>query len=541
MAPGSRQPHQQLREKLHVRRSKARRVGSHNQHRALGVAAHWIGLEIVVHNQRITLVLIQLANSLVRRVVRKIAQKLHRLPHELKEEVARSHNIADMCGWTIAFRWVSQLQCHEDLQQRLNQHADLAEAIRASEHAWTGSRAPQHLFFFAQHVRAHFLQSLSNPPHEVFSMCFDSIAAGFPPELRDTIPSEDEGDRDESSDHFRIRRLDDFFEEVHWLGSDEINFLLPIFRVLDPACLFVPALEWDSHLHQLRVINGSAFEPSWLRRAFLFAAVDDHWILISTFCLDWQWYFIFHSAQSDLTLFSHIASELARWWRLPPDGFQFTFQHLHQPHGFCGWAVLGTLAQRIGFHLPPPSPEVHAMLENHDLGELHMMRNQAPAALQISPLLDFAITVRTVFLAQLISPSSDMQYRSAGAVSSEAKQPSKPSHQTADPKQDPLWIKDPWQKATVKAKSAKWDELQLAKDHPFVGADGSPLLQRHRLQVTPAQGGVVLASKSHLADLLALKPQVPTAVLLPVADKAVYGELADKVQAILPDQTATSV
>eukprot|EP00913_Durusdinium_trenchii_P002801 g2592.t1 len=87
-----------------------------------------------------------------------------------------------------------------------------------------------------------------------------------------------------------------------------------------------------------------------------------------------------------------------------------------------------------------------------------------------------------------------------------------------------------------------WEDLSLGKTHPFHDETGTQLDQLHRLQATGHNGGIVLATKQHLAELIKLGTKQTFVALLPQLDdasKAMLGVAAHgPFEVILQDKAA---
>ena len=90
------------------------------------------------------------------------------------------------------------------------------------------------------------------------------------------------------------------------------------------------------------------------------------------------------------------------------------------------------------------------------------------------------------------------------------------------------WTKfDPWMSRTQK--QCKWEDLKLAKDHPFVNSGGKSLSQVHKQQLNSNTGGIAFATRPAATDLVKVVPTEPAAILVPASDKPLH-------PSILPSQ-----
>ena len=139
-------------------------------------------------------------------------------------------------------------------------------------------------------------------------------------------------------------------------------------------------------------------------------------------------------------------------------------------------------------------------------------------------LRKLAFSVRASFLHRILSKPGPAEYMSAGAQDGDATMSPAPS--PAGPV-DPLSLHDPWAQAI--RQSSKWEDLKLQAGHPFVDSANKAIPQIHRLQASKSRGGVILASKGAIADILKTQPPAPSIIVTPAADVAIYGPLASRV------------
>eukprot|EP00435_Cladocopium_sp_Y103_P044367 s1099_g12.t1 len=82
--------------------------------------------------------------------------------------------------------------------------------------------------------------------------------------------------------------------------------------------------------------------------------------------------------------------------------------------------------------------------------------------------------------------------------------------------EDLVFLNDPWAKdKTTANQQCKWDQLILAKSHPFHDEKGNRLSQVSKLQLGSQCGGIAMCTKTFLATALTLTPPTTTVLLLP--------------------------
>ena len=109
-------------------------------------------------------------------------------------------------------------------------------------------------------------------------------------------------------------------------------------------------------------------------------------------------------------------------------------------------------------------------------------------------------------------------------------------------KEDQMLKHDPWaafkssssaQPSNAMGGSARWDQLELLKDHPWHIKSGERVPQVKLLQLGPQVGGVAFATKHAIQQTFSFQPSKPTLLLLPgLKDGAKYdGDLFAKMMA----------
>ena len=168
-------------------------------------------------------------------------------------------------------------------------------------------------------------------------------------------------------------------------------------------------------------------------------------------------------------------------------------------------------------------------------------------------LIEFASNIRQWFLVRIAENRFPADTISGGVTNQEdvtmkpaqpqpAKDSSKSSATTSADGKDP-WLKnDPWLKSLPRPAQCKWEDLILKDPVPFTGSDGALLSQNHRLQIGGARGGIVLATKAHIQDIVKAAGSIDLAVLLPASDTlpqfVLQGKLTGPFEVSVEDNSA---
>ena len=196
--------------------------------------------------------------------------------------------------------------------------------------------------------------------------------------------------------------------------------------------------------------------------------------------------------------------------------------------GLCGWVLLKRWFQKVDFleffiETFGQTPTTAAIVEPFrkcflSQGGCNVLKG----------ICAFAIIARSAFFCHLatidahcLKDVSTLKFGGAdedenmqNGDSSKAARP--PQSDTADP-----WSKfDPWTKSNQK--QCKWEDLKLAKDHPFVSSAGQSLVQVHKQQLNANTGGIAFATRASAADLVKVIPNEPAAILVPASDKPLH-------------------
>lgn len=389
------------------------------------LSAHWFGIEISEPFRNPTITIVQLSPTLTTQVVAIAARWLQRPVGMVNDVIICSPNPADMCGWTLAFRWTSALALHRvfflrqhEVENALFSDERLKDVITSSMTAWESSGAPEHLVQFAQHVRIHFLTGLLASPGGAFLSRLDTVAAGLQPGIRGFgVPVE--VDYHESLAEYHVRRIDDFLEQPLWLASDELNFWLHLLRVSNPTVGFGPALSWNRSTLTLHSIAGIPFDLRAYDQTFLVIEIHGHWALLSVFRETDQWFFILHSVQQDNATLRALVRAVAHLWHLAPAECHPAPHYLNQPPGFCGWAIIQVLAARFHLVCHPLSPAQRSQIERAEIGHrvqevLDEMSIAADNVTRGTALRTLAENARAQYLAYILFHKGDHEYCSAG-------------------------------------------------------------------------------------------------------------------------------
>lgn len=142
---------------------------------------------------------------------------------------------------------------------------------------------------------------------------------------------------------------------------------------------------------------------------------------------------------------------------------------------------------------------------------------QCPVTIRI---LGFAKQFRSLFIASYACPPGSKHLWPfpllIGGTMEVDKKPEDNRHPGKG--EDPWKAFDPWmQKSGLK--QAKWEDLRLPSDHPFVNLEGRPIKQVHKQKLSTNTGGVAFATKSALSELMKIEANDPVAILIPNGDK----------------------
>ncbi|CAK8987812.1 unnamed protein product, partial [Durusdinium trenchii] len=257
--------------------------------------------------------------------------------------------------------------------------------------------------------------------------------------------------------------------------------------------------------------------------------VGRHWVQCDVFTQRQTLFVLFtNSLPSDVNP-QIIAEAFGQLFAVHESNVTFVASDISTPDGMCGWSLLKRLFDRYRIPIPTVSTQLtHALSESQFSQLLALILDHANPdwadATEDTSLRKLAFSVRVSFLRRILSKPGPAEYMSAGAQDADATMT--PAAPTTSPV-DPLSIHDPWAQAI--RQSSKWEDLKLQVGHPFVDSANKSIPQIHRLQASKSRGGVILASKGAIADIMKSQPPAPSIIVMPAADVAVYGPFATRV------------
>eukprot|EP00434_Breviolum_minutum_P016153 symbB.v1.2.014234.t1/scaffold1017.1/size232338/3 len=195
--------------------------------------------------------------------------------------------------------------------------------------------------------------------------------------------------------------------------------------------------------------------------------------------------------------------------------------------GLCGWVIVKRWFQKVGLLDSFVSRFGHVETTDLIVGPFESTFRANGGCQTVKRICSFAIICRSAFLAFLATKDSanliDMRMPLfGGADEDEQMQEVVPPKSKAvqSNSSDPWSRFDPWMSRSQK--QCKWEDLKLARDHPFVDKDGRSLGQVHKPQLNANTGGIAFATRAAAADLVKVIPSEPAAILVPASDKPLH-------------------
>ena len=509
------------------------------------INAHWAALEVRKASNTITLTTLGLPSQYGQAIRDIIANYNSTDPHFINIETLASDNIATMCGWTILHRWFSQHtingpDIHDPHLIGTEEHIreQITEVIQYSNAAWHRAEAPDDLIHFAQTFRQAFLHQLTlqHTTSRPLLITIPTIAVGVPSECYQLTehPTNQLNTSVNTHNQYIQNRFEAITVQPLWLASDELEIMLEVARFHSPELYIMPPMVWDDPSQTFQPIRQQPTFETAFHQVVAFVIIDQHWVMLSAVKTDHRTIItLFHNNTAEPRV-QPVRTYMAQLLLVDPQHTTFVNQHIYQPRHQCGWVLLRHFLQTIGMTIPPvTAAQIHALSHHPQakralavMADTDRLWNQIPHDPAIRSLAD---TTRINLFLRIASKQADFPYFAAGTMDTDEADPSAQPAQKGQP--DPLWMNDPWSgPAASKGKNTKWEDLTLTPPSPFVDAAGKPIQQRHRHQITKSQGGVILATRSHIQDLSALQPTTPTVLVLPQVDVAMYGDLSSKVQ-----------
>ena len=317
-------------------------------------------------------------------------------------------------------------------------------------------------------------------------------------------------------------------QQPAWLCTDECDHMLDIVRKADPDTYYPCPAKWWQEIGTFSSWHGTQLSLATFRRIIWFVIVEQHWVHIEIVQDEPGRRVFVHGLPSQRCYCEAFAVAIADMCHLNRDQIELHYWESTPPEGLCGWSLLFDAFAHRHQHAPHPMQDAYEVFQVSRHWELiQKVRAQAPVEWRKAganpELLGFCSTIRDHFLTRILEGRVAKNFGHAGAP---------PDGKDADMKeakaqkavQDPLFINDPWARKMPRTQSTKWEDLQIPKDNPFVSSEGHTMTQTHRLQLSSKPDGLTLATKQHLAEISKTGGKKDLAVLLPSADKALFGE-----------------
>ena len=525
-------------------------------------ADHWCALEVFHSDEQIQVVTVQVPNDLHARIAMILARYLDVAPHRLHILHHNSSWTPHLCGWDLVMRWAEEIghvdtfaagHTHNPMSANTRDMLDLV--LQSSIEDWGNAGAPRALGQLAFRVRRSFFLSLIRKTHENGDIpnqrpLFTSFPPGTTRPPMSTMRN-DEAEAQSIQDRICTRLLHIQLNPF-WMHSDEMDFVLEGPRSLFPDVLFCPPATWTAQYERLSFIAAPNPQYEPYRHIFWFIADANHWIAAECFKTGPHAYLYMTTPHATVERYQPLVQQLRTSLGFNESSLVVHFIPQVNLPGLCGHQLLFNLYQRLGISIQPMSISQHT--------EIQLGPFSAPAAQiaqqavqrwhQLRPLptlMDFAIRARQWLLLRVTRNYIPDKYTAAGTqtpapmeVSSSPRQAAaKAAPAPGGGKVDILVQNDPWLRKGPKPTQAKWEDLILQAPIPFLGTDGRPLQQVHRLQVSPTRAGVVLATKTHVGELLKHASTMDLAIIIPTTDgskpASLYQEFAGPFEITLDD------
>ena len=519
------------------------------------VGNHWAACEIHRHADQSRVVMIQMPDHLVTRATFMIARLLDIAPHRIEVQTEQTAFVPHLCGWALLQRWYTALGLQDDIPDQSRQYhlpdqysQTVDMCLQCSVEDWRENGMPHPMGYIAHRLRKNFLwflarrESLGQPVRQVPLQ----VAIPQPTQRVNTAQSVATIQQQSFDLLHRIRvRLALFSQFPGWAISDEIDYALEILRWQHPNTLFCAPASWNHHTRELRFMNNLQPEYRSYRHISWFIAMHNHWIHVELSQYHQGIALYVTTPPAWRHLIQPVIEVLVRGAEVDPTILHVHFLEQWDPEGMCGFAILFRMLRRAQINIGPVGDPQIRLLVTHDLAEqIQDVRNEATFEwLQagVPPeFLNFAINIRNWFLVRILEGRFPAHAVAAGAVSSDqemqdaqrampAAQATKPSQPSVQPP-DPWAGGDPWSKKIPRPAQSKWEDLTIQDPLPFVDKDDKALSQTHRLQLGPSRGGIVLSTKSHLAEIAKIGSTDNLAVLIPASDSASLNHITKKLE-----------
>ena len=531
--------------------------------------AHWGAVEIERIDNRAHVNICQIAQRFHDRLVRILARRLDLGRHKLVAHVDFNVPPPHLCGWVLINKWITEAQAIPwlpDVAQALGPCPPAIQdtidlVINASLENWRDARATPTVALIAAKLRRDFLCALYQDEVQGLPIVQHEIISAFPfyyvqppegPQIimltTHTIPYKIEEKIQERFSHLFLYK--------GWMASDEFDFLCDFARRTNPETLITSAAIWCPVRRVLIFSQSKSPELRPYGHIIWLIIFQHHWIQFEVYpATQYNQVNMLVAAPAAIhQLLGGIVTTLITELDVVPSDVSITYVNQATPNGMCGYALTKDMFERIDAGLPHVAPQIERCLQlSPHSGLVARVRQGDQQVWDQSGadevLKEFARRSRTLFLHRVISNDFPYDYFAAGGEG--ANSPSAPSvvapakASSPSDKVDSVWVNAPWKPKPKLKAQARWEDLLLHEDHPFLGADGKAVEQIHRLQASPWRGGIVLATKSNLQELIRLDPQGhDLAVVLPAADPSTFGSLAGKLEGphevVLRDQASST-
>ena len=519
------------------------------------VSSHWGAIEITHRDDTVNIVMVQIPRELQNRAIFIVARLLDIGPHRIG--VATQHEITapHVCGWNLLFRWYTRCNAIESIADLSNHYdlpgnyADIVNfVIQASVEEWRATTMSQYMCHFAVRIRRNFFLQLAHQEARGRESTQTALYVVHPPGTR--LPSDQVQETLSIVDYNPIARknarvqarLQHFSQYPGWMATDEFDYTLDTARAMSPSTLFCPPAIWSSIRRDLHFLNDLI--PDYGAHVIWFIIIDNHWLQVEVYITEQDASFGVTSPPSMRQSVEALIEYLIDVTKVDRNNLQITFIDQSAPPHMCGYQLLYHIHQRLGIGSDAVTASQRRQLACAPFAATVYQIQQADRNVWLGAeardnLVTFATNVRNWFLVQVTENRFPAHYFAAGVEGDVTMQPADPlaskssvatSKKSAAHPVDILQIQDPWIKKAPRPAQSRWEDLQIKGTIPFNGSDGKPMTQCHRLQVGPSRGGLILATKIHLADLSKTQGSADLAVLIPIADNIHLPHVAQKLE-----------
>ena len=516
--------------------------------------AHWGAVEIERIDNRAHINICQIAQRFHDRLVRILARRLDLGTQRLVVHVDFTVPPPHLCGWMLINKWITEAQVIPwlpDIVEALGPRPQAVQelidlVLNASLENWRDARATPTVALIAAKLRRDFLcaiyqevQGLPSVEHEIISAFpFHYVQPPEGPQIimlsTHTMPFKIEERIQERFSHLFLHK--------GWMATDEFDFLCEFASQSNPETLIAPAAIWCPVRRVLVFPQKKSLELRPYGHIIWPVIFQHHWIQFEVYrATQFNHVNLLVTAPTSIQqLIGGIVTTIINELNVIPSNVTITYVTQVTPNDLCGYALTKDMFERIEAGLPHVPDQIEQCLRLSQHNNLVARVRQGDQQVwdqsgADDALKEFARRLRTLFLHRVINNDFPHDYFAAGVEANNApKSPSKaaPARAAAPAdKIDTLWVNDPWKPKSKPKAQARWEDLLLHEDHPFKGADGKAVDQIHRLQASPWRGGIVLATKSNLQEILHLDPQgYDLAIVLPASDPSTFGSLAGKLE-----------